>query len=112
MGVKMGIDLGTGTQAGVEVQAGINISVGIPDNIKFESAGRPQFQTQFGKRRVLNWLTLGFTYSAMYMGRYNLPMVNPILSKNYGWDKAQIGSIISPALLAYGLFAMFNGPIS
>jgi OPA family glycerol-3-phosphate transporter-like MFS transporter len=48
----------------------------------------------------------------MYMGRYNLSFANPVLSKTYGWDKTQIGSIISPALLAYGLFAMLNGPIS
>jgi OPA family glycerol-3-phosphate transporter-like MFS transporter len=48
----------------------------------------------------------------MYMGRYNLSFANPVLSKTYGWDKTQIGSIISPALLAYGLFAIFNGPIS
>jgi OPA family glycerol-3-phosphate transporter-like MFS transporter len=48
----------------------------------------------------------------MYMGRYNLSMVNPVLSQTYGWDKTQIGSIITPALLAYGIFAIFNGPIA
>jgi OPA family glycerol-3-phosphate transporter-like MFS transporter len=66
---------------------------------------------EFRKRRARNWLTLGFTYSAMYMGRYNLSLANPYLSKAFGWDKAQIGAIISPALLVYGLSAMFNGPI-
>jgi len=66
----------------------------------------------FRHRRALNWVVLGFTYSAMYMGRYNLSLANPILSKAFGWDKTQIGSIISPALLAYGVFAMLNGPIS
>ncbi len=67
--------------------------------------------SEFRKRRAANWIVLGLTYSAMYMGRYNLPLVNPILSRIYGWDKAQIGGIISPALLAYGIFAMLNGPI-
>lgn len=66
----------------------------------------------FRKRRALNWIVLGLTYSAMYMGRYNLSIVNPILSKAYGWNKTQIGGIISPALLAYGIFAIFNGPIA
>lgn len=66
----------------------------------------------FRRRRALNWIPLGLTYSAMYMGRYNLSFVNPVLSKAYHWDKTQVGAIISPALLAYGLFAMFNGPIS
>jgi OPA family glycerol-3-phosphate transporter-like MFS transporter len=66
---------------------------------------------EFRKRRSRNWLTLGFTYSAMYMGRYNLSLANPFLSKAFGWDKAQVGAIISPALLVYGISAMFNGPI-
>ena len=67
---------------------------------------------EFRKRRALNWMVLGTTYSAMYMGRYNLSLANPILSKTYGWDKAQMGAIITPALLAYGVFAMLNGPLA
>lgn len=69
-------------------------------------------ESSFRKRRGLNWVVLGFTYSAMYMGRYNLAIVNPILSESYGWNKTQIGGIITPALFAYGIFAIFNGPIS
>lgn len=57
-------------------------------------------------------MVLGTTYSAMYMGRYNLSLANPILSQAYGWDKTQMGAIISPALLAYGLFAIANGPLA
>ena len=67
---------------------------------------------QFRKRRSVNWLTLGFTYSAMYMGRYNLSFANAALSKNYGWDKTQIGAIITAALSIYGFSAIFNGPIA
>ena len=48
----------------------------------------------------------------MYMGRYNLSMVNKSLSDAYHWDKTQVGAIITPALLIYGLSAMFNGPIA
>ncbi len=66
----------------------------------------------FKKRRAMNWLTLGFTYSAMYMGRYNLSFANKALSQQFGWDKTQIGAIISSGLLIYGLSAMFNGPIA
>jgi OPA family glycerol-3-phosphate transporter-like MFS transporter len=47
----------------------------------------------------------------MYMGRYNLSFVNKSLSDAYGWNKTQIGAIISAALVIYGLSAMFNGPI-
>lgn len=67
---------------------------------------------EFRKRRALNWLVLGFTYSAMYMGRYNLSMANKSLSNAYGWDKTQVGAIISTALMIYGFSAMFNGPIA
>lgn len=60
----------------------------------------------------MNWLTLGLTYATMYMGRYNLSMANSSLSKAYGWDKTQIGAIISSALMIYGISAIFNGPIA
>ncbi len=73
---------------------------------------RPVYSPEFRKRRALNWLTLGFTYAAMYMGRYNLSFANKSLSDNYGWDKTQIGAIITAALTIYGLSAMFNGPIA
>ncbi|MBI3535165.1 MAG: MFS transporter [Deltaproteobacteria bacterium] len=66
----------------------------------------------FRTRRCLNWLTLGLTYSAMYMGRYNLSFVNKSLSNSYGWDKTQIGAIITAALSIYGFSAFFNGPIA
>jgi len=73
---------------------------------------RPKHTPEFRKRRAINWLTLGFTYAAMYMGRYNLSFANKSLSDAYGWDKTQIGSIISFALIVYGLSAFFNGPIA
>lgn len=71
-----------------------------------------QHSEAFRRRRAINWLTLGFTYTAMYMGRYNLSMANKTLSETYGWDKTQVGAIISTALLIYGFSAMFNGPIA
>jgi OPA family glycerol-3-phosphate transporter-like MFS transporter len=70
------------------------------------------YSSEFKKRRALNWLVLGLTYSAMYMGRYNLSFANKALSQNYGWDKTQVGTIISAALLIYGISAIFNGPIA
>ena len=71
-----------------------------------------EHSSRFRIRRSQNWLTLGFTYAAMYMGRYNLSFANKELSTAYGWNKEQIGSIITPALLIYGLSAIFNGPIA
>lgn len=75
-------------------------------------AGVPLHSKEFRQRRAVNWLTLGFTYSAMYMGRYNLSFANKSLSQTYGWDKTQIGAIITAALTIYGFSAIFNGPIA
>lgn len=66
---------------------------------------------EFRKRRAINWITLGVTYSAMYMARYNLSLALPYLQKVFGWDKAQIGSIISVAAAVYGFGAILNGPV-
>lgn len=80
--------------------------------MKLNKMLRPQYSPEFKRRRALNWLTLGFTYAAMYMGRYNLSFANKSLSDNYGWDKTEIGAIITAALTIYGFSAMFNGPIA
>ena len=76
------------------------------------SDDRPVHSIAFRKRRALNWLTLGFTYAAMYMGRYNLSFANKALSDTYGWDKTHVGTIITAALTIYGISALFNGPIA
>jgi OPA family glycerol-3-phosphate transporter-like MFS transporter len=48
----------------------------------------------------------------MYMARYNFPLANKALSDAYGWNKAQVGGIITTATLVYGFSALFNGPIA
>ncbi len=67
---------------------------------------------EFRIRRTQNWFTLGLTYAAMYMARYNFGFANKSLSDAYGWNKEQIGAIITTATLVYGLSALFNGPIA
>ncbi|MBZ5555369.1 MAG: MFS transporter [Acidobacteriia bacterium] len=73
---------------------------------------RPVHSVAFRRRRALNWLTLGTTYATMYMARYNLSFANKSLSDTFGWDKTQIGTIISTMLTVYGLSALLNGPIA
>jgi OPA family glycerol-3-phosphate transporter-like MFS transporter len=68
--------------------------------------------TEFRSRRRINWLVMGLTYAAMYMARYNFPLANKSLSEAYGWDRAQVGIIISTATLLYGISALFNGPLA
>jgi OPA family glycerol-3-phosphate transporter-like MFS transporter len=67
---------------------------------------------EFRMRRAWNWLTLGFTYAAMYMARYNLSFANKQISDEYGFSRGELGAIISAASLLYGISAMFNGPIA
>jgi OPA family glycerol-3-phosphate transporter-like MFS transporter len=67
---------------------------------------------EFRVRRMWNWLTLGLTYAAMYMARYNFSYANPQICKEYGLDTEDMGAIISAGSLLYGLAAMFNGPIA
>jgi MFS transporter, OPA family, glycerol-3-phosphate transporter len=66
----------------------------------------------FRTRRAWNWLTLGFTYAAMYMARYNFSYANAQISDTYGFDTEDVGKIITAASLLYGIAAMFNGPIA
>lgn len=73
---------------------------------------RPAHSAQFVARRTQNWLVLGLTYAAMYMARYNFSFANKSLSDAYGWNKAQVGTIISTATLVYGVSALFNGPLA
>jgi OPA family glycerol-3-phosphate transporter-like MFS transporter len=73
---------------------------------------RPLHTSAFRRRRALNWSTLGLTYAAMYMGRYNLSFANKALSDTYGWNKTQVGAVITAALTIYGISALFNGPIA
>ena len=82
--------------------------------MEFSSAGamiRPTHNSDFRKRRGLNWAILGLTYAAMYTARYNFAFANKDLSDAYGFSKTEIGSIITFASLIYGLSAIFNGPL-
>jgi OPA family glycerol-3-phosphate transporter-like MFS transporter len=76
------------------------------------TSDRPVHSTAFRRRRALNWLTLGTTYATMYMARYNLSFANKSLSDIFGWDKTQIGTIITTMLTVYGFSALFNGPVA
>jgi OPA family glycerol-3-phosphate transporter-like MFS transporter len=73
---------------------------------------RPLHSAPFRLRRTQNWLVMGLTYASMYMARYNFGFANKSLSDAYGWNKAQVGAIISAATLVYGLSALFNGPLA
>jgi MFS transporter, OPA family, glycerol-3-phosphate transporter len=63
----------------------------------------------FRQRRGLNWSFIGLLYTSFYMCRYNLPLASGAISSEFGFSKAQIGTIITTALLAYACGLIVNG---
>ena len=48
-------------------------------------------------------------YTSFYMCRYNLSLSNSAISAEFGFSKAQMGTIITTALLAYACGQIING---
>ncbi|HEY4282140.1 MAG TPA: MFS transporter, partial [Chthoniobacterales bacterium] len=63
----------------------------------------------FRARRGVNWGFVGLLYTSFYMCRYNLPIANAKISDEFGFSKAQMGNIITTALLAYACGQIING---
>lgn len=66
----------------------------------------------FRARRGLNWACLGLLYTSYYMCRYNFAIANKSISTEFGFSRAQIGSIITTSLLAYAGGLIINGLIT
>ena len=60
-------------------------------------------------RRGLNWVFIGLLYTSFYMCRYNLSIANGAISREFGFSKADMGAIITTALLAYAVGQILNG---
>lgn len=63
----------------------------------------------FRRRRGVNWTFIGLLYTTFYMCRYNLSLSNQAISGEFGFSKAQMGTIITTALLAYACGLIVNG---
>lgn len=63
----------------------------------------------FRARRGQNWLIIGLMYSSYYMCRYNFPIANKAIADEFHFNKAQMGGIITTAMLAYGCGQIING---
>ena len=61
----------------------------------------PRFPPGFRARRGLNWGFIGLLYTSFYMCRYNLPLANGAISKEFGFSKGDMGLIITTAMIAY-----------
>lgn len=73
------------------------------------AAGRPALPPGYRARRGLNWGVVGLMYTSYYLCRYNLSLSNKAISDEFGFSKAQMGTIISSALLAYAFGQILNG---
>ena len=63
----------------------------------------------FRSRRGLNWACIGLLYTSFYMCRYNFSIANGAISEEFGFSKADMGAIITTALLAYACGQIING---
>ncbi len=61
----------------------------------------------FRRRRLLNWLPLGLTYSFLYFGRYNIKQFQGI-----GLTEADYGTVFGVGSAVYGLAFLLNGPLT
>src|SRR5437867_10632440 len=66
----------------------------------------------FRARRGLNWGFLGLLYTSFYMCRYNFSIANKSISEEFGFNRGQMGSIITTALFAYACGQIINGLIT
>jgi len=63
----------------------------------------------FRARRGLNWGFLGLLYTSFYLCRYNLSIANKSISDEFGFSRADMGLIITTALLTYAFGQIING---
>jgi MFS transporter, OPA family, glycerol-3-phosphate transporter len=72
----------------------------------------PRHPPGFRPRRGLNWAFIGLLYTSFYLCRYNFSIANSAISREFGFSKADIGAIITTALLAYACGQIINGLIA
>jgi MFS transporter, OPA family, glycerol-3-phosphate transporter len=61
----------------------------------------------FQRRRLLNWLPLGLTYSFLYFGRYNIKQF-----QGFGLTAADYGMVFGWGSAVYGMAFLLNGPLT
>ncbi len=64
------------------------------------------------RRRKLNWIVLGLTYSILYFGRYNLSAIAGELDKSGVLSRRDFNEIDGVGLAVYGVAFLLNGPLA
>src|SRR5260370_36023914 len=70
---------------------------------------RIKYPPGFRARRGLNWGFIGLLYTSLYMCRYNLSIAHKAISTEFGFNRGQMGYIITTALFAYACGQIMNG---
>src|ERR1041385_1853196 len=73
------------------------------------ASGPSNYPRGFRSRRGLNWGFLGLLYTSFYMCRYNFSIANKAISEEFGFSRADMGTIITTALFAYACGQIING---
>jgi OPA family glycerol-3-phosphate transporter-like MFS transporter len=73
------------------------------------ASSRPHHPPGFRPRRGLNWGFIGLLYTSFYMCRYNFSIANKSISEEFHFSRAEMGQIITTALLAYACGQIING---
>ncbi len=74
-----------------------------------DASPSPQYPPGFRARRGLNWGFIGLLYTSYYMCRYNFSIANKSISEEFHFSRADMGQIITTALLAYACGQIING---
>ena len=61
----------------------------------------------FRRRRLLNWLPLGLTYSFLYFARYNIKAFQGV-----GLTEMEYGTVFGVGTAVYGVAFLINGPLT
>ncbi len=63
----------------------------------------------FRRRRLLNWLPLGLSYSLLYFGRYNIKQFQDVAG---GLTAGEYGTVFGVGSAVYGISFLLNGPLT
>lgn len=80
-----------------------------PSKLAESSPDSEPRQTGFRLRRFRNWFFLGLLYAGFYLCRYNLSVVSPEFTHEFGFNKEQYGYVASGRDFGYAIGCFLNG---
>src|SRR3954465_2976843 len=81
----------------------------LANEIPYEQPAVPPHPPGYRMRRGRNWFFLGLLYAAYYLCRYNLGIVSPEFTKEFGFNESQYGAINTARDGGYAIGQFVNG---